>query len=574
MIDPQPALSIAVLIDELRSEDVTIRLSSLDNIELIAKALGPIRARDELLPFVMDMSDDEDEILALIAYKLGTLVELIGGPEFAYYLIRPLEQLATVEEQCIRDKAIESLQQVCKVLPMKSIFDHFLPFLMRLSVSDWYISRVSACILAPSVLARYFNNELHRQLCELTREDTPKVRKSAFSALATCLPALPRELWEGTCATLERCTRDEEDIVRTGSLEAAASLLSNTYTEFTPCAVGLATRIITAAADDPSWRVRSALIDHSEKLSIASADPALFDIVCNSLLKLAQDPDSEVRAAAVAKLTKCLSHTKSSSCAEDVLRCLTNVSRDTADCVRLALATDFCSYTSLLPTEQYINYCLPVVLQLVRDESVAVRMRMLSSLSMLPAFIPPDTLKHAFLPSLRDLLNDKSWRVRQGFLELLHGVAPSLGSMGFVTEMLSWIERLLADTVYCVREKAGITLAAVCRDDKALMEAAVSVIQRVLESSNYLCRVTGLLAANHLALATHDAELLTLIFMGVKNCSSDSVANVRLSFVRTATAFASHDSLLESRLSPIIGDMEKDEDADVRNQCKRYLKSK
>lgn len=43
---------IAVLIDELRHDDVSLRLNAIKRLNTIALALGPQRARDELIPFL------------------------------------------------------------------------------------------------------------------------------------------------------------------------------------------------------------------------------------------------------------------------------------------------------------------------------------------------------------------------------------------------------------------------------------------------------------------------------------------------------------------------------------------
>lgn len=43
---------IAVLIDELKHEDVTYRLNAIRRLSTIALALGVERARDELIPFL------------------------------------------------------------------------------------------------------------------------------------------------------------------------------------------------------------------------------------------------------------------------------------------------------------------------------------------------------------------------------------------------------------------------------------------------------------------------------------------------------------------------------------------
>lgn len=43
---------IAILIDELKNEDVQLRLNSIKRLSQIANALGPDRTRSELIPFI------------------------------------------------------------------------------------------------------------------------------------------------------------------------------------------------------------------------------------------------------------------------------------------------------------------------------------------------------------------------------------------------------------------------------------------------------------------------------------------------------------------------------------------
>lgn len=104
---------IAVLMDELRSEDVQLRLNAIHSIPTIALALGPDRARDELVPFLQDSVDDEDEVLLALAKELGrNFEEYIGGKQFAHVLLGPLENLSAVEETLVRDK-VRVLKRCC-----------------------------------------------------------------------------------------------------------------------------------------------------------------------------------------------------------------------------------------------------------------------------------------------------------------------------------------------------------------------------------------------------------------------------------------------------------------------------
>jgi len=90
--------------DELKSDDVVLRLSSIRRLSTIALALGPPRSRDELIPFLQDQIDDEDEVLLVLAEELGGFAEYVGGPEYAWTVLGPLENLAAVEETLVRDK--------------------------------------------------------------------------------------------------------------------------------------------------------------------------------------------------------------------------------------------------------------------------------------------------------------------------------------------------------------------------------------------------------------------------------------------------------------------------------------
>jgi len=559
-----------VLIDELRSEDISVRLRSLGQIELIAQALGHARSREELLPFIMDMCDDDDEVLTLIATKLGNMVEYIGGNDYAFYLLRPLEQLVTVEEQVIRDSAIQSLNQVVSAMDNDGLVRHFKPFVTRLLGGDWYISRISGCLLAVRLLIRSFDIDLYRQVGELTREDTPKVRRASFAALAALSPILPLDLCESHCAILEKTSRDEEDSVRTGSIEVVYSLLCIYEEALTRTYIPYLTRIIDTATDDPSWRVRNSVVEYSERCLKACKDEVFSGTLCRSLVKLIKDPDAEVRAAAVGSLSRCLSNIQNDQLKLDILQNLECISRDTSETVRLSFASSFCTMDSC-QSDLFIQFCLPAMLQLCRDDSMNVRLRALGAVNRVPQFIPVHMFRLAILPSLRDIVADKNWRTRNGILAILPDILNSDSSNGSEDEILTWLEKFLTDTVYSVREATGFCMAAVFRTEqvKLSVEKVVGVIQNVMGTANYLYRITALLAAKQVLLLQESEVNITAVFKIVESSAADSVVNVRLTFLRIARELASHKSL-HDRLKALVRALEGDINADVRSNAKMF----
>jgi len=171
-------------------------------------ALGEERTRSELIPFLTETIYDEDEVLLALADQLGNFTSkqidkryfkdflptisllqfpgLVGGPEFAMYLIPPLESLATVEETVVRDKAVESLRTVAAEHSAQDLEIHVVPTLQRLVSGDWFTSRTSACGLFSVCYPRVtqpVKAELRANFRKLCQDETPMVRRAAANKL-------------------------------------------------------------------------------------------------------------------------------------------------------------------------------------------------------------------------------------------------------------------------------------------------------------------------------------------------------------------------------------------------------
>lgn len=90
---PSPLHPIAILIDELKSEEQKKRINAVMNLSTISVALGPERTRSELLPYILEMLDDDEEVLAALAKTLGSILNNCGGPAYAEHLLSILERL-------------------------------------------------------------------------------------------------------------------------------------------------------------------------------------------------------------------------------------------------------------------------------------------------------------------------------------------------------------------------------------------------------------------------------------------------------------------------------------------------
>ena len=82
--DEESALyQITSLINNLHDEKIPIRIASIDSLQVISAALGPDRTRNELMPFLSDLLDDDETVLIRLALQLGDMLDCVGGPQHA-----------------------------------------------------------------------------------------------------------------------------------------------------------------------------------------------------------------------------------------------------------------------------------------------------------------------------------------------------------------------------------------------------------------------------------------------------------------------------------------------------------
>ncbi|KAJ1436236.1 HEAT, type 2 [Sesbania bispinosa] len=224
----EPLYPIAVLIDELKNDDIQLRLNSIRRLSTIARALGEERTRRELIPFLSENNDDDDEVLLAMAEELGVFIPYVGGVEHASVLLPPLETLCSVEETCVRDKAVESLCRIGSQMRESDLVEYFIPLVKRLAAGEWFTARVSACglfhIAYPSA-PETSKTELRSIYSQLCQDDMPMVRRSAASNLGKFAATVEyAHLKADIMSIFDDLTQDDQDSVRLLAVEGCAAL--------------------------------------------------------------------------------------------------------------------------------------------------------------------------------------------------------------------------------------------------------------------------------------------------------------------------------------------------------------
>jgi serine/threonine-protein phosphatase 2A regulatory subunit A len=73
-----------IYIEELKSDDPNLKINAVSKICTIAEILGPARVCSELVPYLIEIieeQDNEDEFLIKLGSEILALKKCVGGPE-------------------------------------------------------------------------------------------------------------------------------------------------------------------------------------------------------------------------------------------------------------------------------------------------------------------------------------------------------------------------------------------------------------------------------------------------------------------------------------------------------------
>ncbi|WRT64344.1 uncharacterized protein IL334_001276 [Kwoniella shivajii] len=570
---------IHLLMDELKSEDVVLRLSSIRRLSTIALALGPQRTRDELIPFLQDQLDDEDEVLLVLAEELGGFAEYVGGNEYAWIVLGPLENLAAVEETLVRDKAAESISKLSSLLSAQAIEEHLLPLLQRLSQGDWFTSRTSACALfaAPYPLANTPNQEEMRKMFGvLCADETPMVRRAAAKALgpfAKSVAECPNQhpiLLSDIIPLYRKLASDDQDSVRLLTIPDLIAISAALNPEEVKEHI---LEPLRSSVTDKSWRVRYMVANEFVGLAEGVGESIIREELVSAFVGLLKDNEAEVRTAAAGQVPGFAKLVDKEVILAKFLPCVKDLSTDSSQHVRASLAMQISGLAPLLGTETTVENLLPLFLQLLKDDFSDVRLNLIGKLDMVNEVIGIERLSQALLPAIMELAEDKQWRVRQAIIEYIPLLAQQLGVSFFDDKLGQLCMSWLGDTVFSIREAATINLKKLT-DVFGVEWAKSTIIPKVLEMGdhqNYLYRMTTIFAITTMAPSLNVQIIRDTVLQSALNLASDPIPNIRFNVAKCletlAAVLASNpegQEIISRKVIPALKKLQDDSDADVR----------
>lgn len=593
-------------IDMLRGDDVSDRVAAANRLEAVAVALGQERTREELLPFLADGIDDDDEVLVAIAKSLGNFVDHVGGPQFAETLLPTLELLLTVEESTVREAASASTKVIAASLPKAVIQGQYATMVASLATKEWFTARISAATLIASMyphLSSLQQEEHLKYFDTLCRDDTPMVRRVAAQNLGAMLDAVVTARGRSSLAengvvstvliplyeTL--ASNEQPDSVRLQTTENCVTfgkVLSQFSPDYTGAELALVTRLlplILATIDDRSWRVRwTAASKFADVIAGFDKLPGVMDSLVPAYEKLLQDPEAEVRTAAtfnLAAVAKCqalvpapvgregsVASPVKITAAERLVKRVTSLTEDDSEHVRAALALVATELAPILGKDATISHLVPPVLLLLRDAASEVRLNLISSLSALNEVIGVDLLSQSLLPAILDLAQDGKWRIRLAIIKHIPLLAKQLGVDFFSDKLASLCVGWLGDDIATIRSAAAQNLkelASVFGTEWAT-EYILPSIEEIRHHESYLRRMTAVqacgLMSTEIDVSTVTSEILPMIL----EMAMDDVANIRFNVAKALETIGvvCGREVYDLEVRPVIEILMEDQDRDVR----------
>jgi serine/threonine-protein phosphatase 2A regulatory subunit A len=554
---------IAVLVTELKAEDVTQRVRSLSQLSTISIALGPERTQSELLPYLTELIDDDPPVQLELAKQLSAFTTWIGGPNYAHLLLDPLEMLATVESGEVRSVAVRGIVSIAETVNSQVIGEIVLDVAKSLAEAEGVPARCSAAMLLPlyySKLGKTGQNEALELFEGLGKDSDGQVRKAAADSYPTLVSSVGLTAFD----ILGLFASDREDSIRAAAIHGLLALAPG-------LPAGKRSSLLSTLrtlCEDKAMRVRYAVAEHMHELGTALGADICVQVLSPLCVRLLSDSEVQVRTALCAHIGELVGCMSPDQAAVYILPAVASLTGD-AEVVKKTFSAQLSKLANHIGSKLTHDYLLPSIQSFLKDDSLDISLSLLTGALGLSHTLDPPDLKPLLNEGLNRTLGDVAWRTRLQVCELLPAYARDMGAEDFYDYFGNAIGRLATDSVYTVRDAIvqKITEIAKTYGENYTEERVLPIFLTLKQGKNYIYRVTLLKSIASLASFVSPGYIKATIVPVLIDLSKDRVPHVRLN---VGKAISSLKPLLPSldidtELRKISERLTNDPDKDVRN---------
>ena len=564
------------LLEDLQSQETKIKINAIHNLRGISLALGCEATKKELLPYLKNCvnNEEEDEVLIELAKVLSNFLDCIGGKENIKDLLGLFEVILTIDEPTIRKEAINSLKETIQQIGnIKYIEKDIMDIINKFYIVDDVNQKLSALNLIIVVYKDLNENNkkiVLEYLDNFSISDNISIKKELLSEITKITLLLSIDYIK---KFINIMMKDKNDTVKIDLLNIIISIKN--HKELVSM-MDFIYELIPKLSEDQNWRVRLTVIDSiTEILNFNNINYQFKQTVINIYLKLIEDPEAEIRNGCCLKLEEITKLLKNEVNFEKILKNMEKLGKDPKNFVKNSLAENIFKICHLIDKEQITEYIFPLFNTLINDENLDIRINLINNLCQLSDIFEPTTILDKIIPSIVEISSNKSWRIRTKIINIIQIIATKLYIQNtFIQYILNICLNFLTDHVYAIREAGCKLLCNIYKNvkDSEFERRLIEKLNEMSNSSNYLIRNTCGMFIKYFIEKINDKiyfdffekKLINIVY----KLTVDKISNVRITcaiiFNKVKnSSFKDRNNI--DKIKKCIEILKKDEDKDVIN---------
>ena len=499
-LDDSQEEDCTVYIEELKSDNPSLKVNAASKLTVIAGVLGHNRIRDELVPYlveIIEQMDNENEFLIKIAEGLHQLKIYCKEPSQSFILIPPLKILASLDQPSVREKAVESILKISEGLEPAFYQSYIFPLIVEMSDKKKpYSPRVSASMMIPSCYKEVGQKEkieLQKIFKRLgVDENSPLVRRAVAENIEEYTRVVPKDVSKTDVLEIwQKFIVDKIDIVRIKALETSAVMarffkkeeINEKFFKY----------IKLVDPEKKSWRIRYALIEavssllpYLEKDLIKKDSVEIFEAILN-------DTEAEVRTIAILKMPELAQKLSAQQSFNVFFPYAEKLSKDVSINVRLALVENIDRYFATLEEDKLADKGITLLMDLMKEDAPSVRIAVVQKLKDLCEVFGEENTEKYLLPMVEKYITEKKWRFKLAVAESIKGLFKSLDAIKHKPFMDKVVKTYIKDHYHAVREQTINSIAELKNvfGNERLNEILGGSLKELLNEGNCVYRVTA-----------------------------------------------------------------------------------
>ena len=567
---------------EMLSVDLSTRLHCVENMKVIAYAIGKPHTESKLLPVISDcvkgvFGSDDDEILLAFATHLPDLISFVPPGTGPVNLVLILEQLASQDETVIREAAVRSLGKLAS-FSTDVCSQACYPALIRLFKAEWFSQKLSACGFAASVYRNVSveSRALIRSLyLSCATDETPMVKRAAAAHLWEMIGVVekPFVISELVPQYKQLAQDDTQESVRSTCVASSLALCKI----FSDSEIQTHVRdTVAALATDKSWRVRLAVVKVYSTLCSCMGKESTVSHLLEPLVALMKDQEPDVRKAAVVAFQETAGLLTPALVVQNFVPLFPIIGKDPIQQVRSALSECIGPLSRTLGKEFTLAHMLPLLLESVKDDHPTIRYNATNTIATICEVVKDnDSVVTQLVTLLQSLSHDANWRTRLAVLQQIAPLSKLLGKEVYESKLENLFLSFFGDSVSAVREALSVEIEHLVKlfgEEWTVNHIIPKILSLYSGTNSFTSRIAILHTIPRMAcvLSQHsDVErlLLPTLLQGCK----DPVANVRFIACAVAESVTRTRAEIKEALRASVEPLVTDQDIDVRYFATRVI---